>query len=163
MVMAWCIHSWWIELTPFVANTFCLLPLPNEKLDVAFFGMARLWAKCANYACPNRCWISLIRTLTVGLGISPNPPTNGFGWVADFNCRFGITPTPKYNSSNLTPGVLGLVNLSVRWRRLPYLEIEVSALAWGNKQDDVIYRNQDKPTTLANIMNPSYRNCKSWN
>jgi len=38
---------------------------------------------------------SLIRTLTVGLGVSPSPPLTGCKRVADFNCRFGITPTPK--------------------------------------------------------------------
>ena len=37
----------------------------------------------------------LIRTLTVGLGISPSPPLAGCKRVADFNCRFGITPTPE--------------------------------------------------------------------
>jgi hypothetical protein len=37
----------------------------------------------------------LIRTLTVGLGISPSPPLAGCKRVADFDCRFGITPTPE--------------------------------------------------------------------
>jgi hypothetical protein len=43
-------------------------------------------------------WFSLIRTLTVGSGISPNPPVNGLDRVADFNCRFEITSTPKNNT-----------------------------------------------------------------
>ena len=37
----------------------------------------------------------LIRTLTVGLGISPSPPLAGCKRVADCDCRFGITPTPE--------------------------------------------------------------------
>jgi hypothetical protein len=37
----------------------------------------------------------LIRTLTVGLGITPSPPSAGYVRVADFHCRFGITPTPE--------------------------------------------------------------------
>ena len=37
---------------------------------------------------------SFIQTLTVGLGISPNQPIDGFNRVVDFNHRFGITPTP---------------------------------------------------------------------
>ena len=42
-----------------------------------------------------RILFPLIRTLTVGLGVSPSPPLAGCKRVADFNCRFGITPTPE--------------------------------------------------------------------
>ena len=36
-----------------------------------------------------------IRTFTVGPGISPGQPAAGCGRVADYNRRFGITPTPE--------------------------------------------------------------------
>jgi hypothetical protein len=59
--------------------------------------------KCAKGATATR-WFSLIRTLTVGSGITPNPPVNGLDRVADFNCRFEITSTPKNNKAIITPG-----------------------------------------------------------
>ena len=37
---------------------------------------------------------SFIQTLTVGSGVSPDQPIAGCNRVADFNRRFGITPTP---------------------------------------------------------------------
>ena len=49
--------------------------------------------------------VPLIRTLTVGSGISPNPPVTGCERVADFNCRFGITPTPEQRGVILAFGL----------------------------------------------------------
>src|SRR5450631_537292 len=40
--------------------------------------------------------LPLIRTFTVGPGVSPGSPTAGCGRVADFNRRFGITPITEH-------------------------------------------------------------------
>src|SRR5580692_4514375 len=37
-----------------------------------------------------------IRTLTVGPGVSPGQPADGFGRVADYHRRFGVSPTPEH-------------------------------------------------------------------
>ncbi|GAA2100346.1 hypothetical protein GCM10009780_49690 [Actinomadura alba] len=37
-----------------------------------------------------------IRTLTVGPGVPPGQPADGFGRVADCHRRFGISPTPEH-------------------------------------------------------------------
>src|SRR5215472_7010807 len=37
-----------------------------------------------------------IRTLTVGPGIPPGQPADGFGRVADYHRRFGVSPTPEH-------------------------------------------------------------------
>jgi hypothetical protein len=37
-----------------------------------------------------------IRTLTVGPGIPPGQPADGFGRVADCHRRFGLSPTPEH-------------------------------------------------------------------
>lgn len=42
---------------------------------------------------------SLIQTLTVGIGISPIQSSQVHGRVADYNRRFGITPTPEHMMS----------------------------------------------------------------
>ena len=54
----------------------------------------------------------LIRTLTVGLRISLSPPITGCHRVADFNCRFGITPTPE-TTAKLWHYRIEFANLSV--------------------------------------------------
>ena len=40
--------------------------------------------------------LPLIRTFTVGPGVSPGSPAAGYGRVADFNRRFGITPITEH-------------------------------------------------------------------
>src|SRR5690606_33927418 len=37
-----------------------------------------------------------IRTFTVGTGIPPVQPADGFGRVADCHRRFGLSPTPEH-------------------------------------------------------------------
>ena len=54
----------------------------------------------------------LIRTLTVGLRISLSPPITGCHRVADFHCRFGITPTPE-TTAKLWHYRIEFANLSV--------------------------------------------------
>lgn len=44
-----------------------------------------------------------IRTFTVGPGISPGQPAAGCGRVADYNRRFGITPTPECAAADTGP------------------------------------------------------------
>jgi hypothetical protein len=60
-------------------------------------------------------WFSLIRTLTVGSGITPNPPVIGYDRVADFHCRFEITSTPKNNTLILAPCFEGFHPNLIQW------------------------------------------------
>ncbi|GGV05492.1 hypothetical protein GCM10010182_25310 [Actinomadura cremea] len=52
--------------------------------------------------CPLRPWTGTyralppIRTFTVGPGVPPGQPADGFGRVADCHRRFGIAPTPEH-------------------------------------------------------------------
>ena len=62
---------------------------PKDPDNSACIRALRIEPAMATYVFP------LIRTLTVGLGFSPSPPLAGCKRVADFNCRFGITPTPE--------------------------------------------------------------------
>jgi hypothetical protein len=62
---------------------------PKDPYNSARERAQRIEPAMATYVFP------LIRTLTVGLGISPSPPLAGCKRVADFDCRFGITPTPE--------------------------------------------------------------------
>ena len=52
----------------------------------------------AGTACLGRtaCVLPPIRTLTVGPGIPPGQPAAGSGRVADFDRRFGVSPTPEH-------------------------------------------------------------------
>ena len=45
---------------------------------------------------PPRRALPPIRTLTVGPGVPPGQPADGFGRVADCHRRFGISPTPEH-------------------------------------------------------------------
>ena len=54
----------------------------------------RMRTRSRDYS-PARRALPPIRTFTVGPGISPGQPAAGSGRVADYNRRFGITPTPE--------------------------------------------------------------------
>ena len=59
----------------------------------------------AIYMVSGRLPSSSIRTVTVGSGISPDQPPKR---VADFNCRWGLSPRPEDQFSLVTTGVRGL-------------------------------------------------------
>ncbi len=60
-----------------------------------------------------------IRTLTVGPGVPPGQPADGFGRVADCHRRFGIAPTPGRTSCCCTPPVCHGPLGSGEWLQFP--------------------------------------------
>ena len=83
----------------------------------------------AIYMVSGRLPSSSIRTVTVGSGISPDQPPKR---VADFNCRWGLSPRPEDQFSLVTTGVRGLPRKIVTGCVTPWLAIRLLiVLRWA--------------------------------